>query len=233
MSERILEPEWLDHLDAADPRAIRARRELRLVNALMGNARFIARALQGEIGDGAHIAELGAGDGTLMLRVARTLRPRPTGVSLALVDRVSTVSDDTSARFSALGWRVEQHAADAADWLRSGSSRYDAICANLFLHHLAPDALRELFALSARRARLFVACEPLRSPLALAASRALGLIGCGAETRHDAVVSVRAGFAGSELARAWPSAAGWTVEEKRAGLFSHLFRSLAARGERE
>jgi hypothetical protein len=42
-------------------------------------------------------------------------------------------------------------------------------------------------------------------------------------TRHDAVLSVRAGFAGRELSALWPSADGWKLEERRAGLFSHLF----------
>jgi len=221
--ERTIEPELLDHLDAADPRAKRARRELRLVNALMGNARFIARALQGSIGDGAIIADLGAGDGTLMLRVARALRPRPTGVRLALVDRMSSVSDATLARFAGLGWQAAHHRADATDWLRAGSARYDAIAANLFLHHLPPDALRELLGLIAGRTRFFVACEPRRSALALVGSRALGLIGCGPVTRHDAVASVKAGFVDAELAHAWPAELGWTLQERRAGLFGHLF----------
>jgi len=221
--QRTVEPEWLDRLEATDERAKRARRELRLVNALMGNASFIARALQGSIADGASLADLGAGDGTLMLAVAQKLRPRPTGVSLALVDRSRAVSEATIERFAALGWRARVHAADASGWLRACPDSCDAIIANLFLHHFAPPALGDLLALVGERTRLFVACEPRRALHALAASRALPLLGCGPETRHDALTSVKAGFTGRELARAWPSALPWTLEERRAGPFSHLF----------
>jgi 2-polyprenyl-3-methyl-5-hydroxy-6-metoxy-1,4-benzoquinol methylase len=225
---RRLEPEWLDTLDANDARAKRARRELRLVNALMGNASFIAGALQGAMRDGAKIADLGAGDGTLMLRIAQKLRPRPVGVTLALVDRVGTLSAQTIARFAALDWHVTHQAADAAAWLRAAPERYDAITANLFLHHLDATALRELLALLAERSALFVACEPRRSALALTASRALGAIGCGPVTRHDAALSVKAGFDARELSELWPAVPGWQLQERRRGPFAHLF---AARRE--
>jgi 2-polyprenyl-3-methyl-5-hydroxy-6-metoxy-1,4-benzoquinol methylase len=221
---RTLEPEWLDTLDANDARAKRARRELRLVNALMGNASFIAGALRGSIGDGAKIADLGAGDGTLMLRVAQKLRPRPHGVTLALVDRIGRpLSEQTIAGFAALDWHATHQAADAAAWLRAAPQRYDAITANLFLHHLDATALRELLALLAKRSALFAACEPRRSALALTASRALGAIGCGPVTRHDAALSVKAGFDARELSELWPALPGWQLQERRRGPFAHLF----------
>jgi hypothetical protein len=220
---RSVEPEWLDRLEASDARAKRARRDLRLVNALMRNAAFIARALEGSITEGARLADLGAGDGTLMLAVAQKLRPRPAGASLALVDRAGAVSEATIARFAALGWRASVHAVDASGWLRASRVCHDAIIANLFLHHFSPEPLGDLLALVAERTRLFVACEPRRSLLALGASRALLLLGCGPETRHDAPTSVKAGFAGRELSRAWPGALPWTLEERRAGAYSHLF----------
>jgi hypothetical protein len=70
---------------------------------------------------------------------------------------------------------------------------------------------------------LFVACEPRRSSMALAGSRLLGFIGCNDVTRHDAVVSVRAGFSDGELSDAWPAGPGWSLEERPAPPFSHLF----------
>jgi len=42
-------------------------------------------------------------------------------------------------------------------------------------------------------------------------------------TRHDAVVSVRAGFRGGELAALWPRGEGWTIEERARGPFGHAF----------
>ena len=79
--------------------------------------------------------------------------------------------------------------------------------------------------LLAGRTRCFVACEPRRSRLALAGSSLLGVIGCNDVTRHDAVVSVRAGFRDGELAALWPRD-GWEIRERGRGLFSHV---LAAR----
>jgi hypothetical protein len=54
-------------------------------------------------------------------------------------------------------------------------------------------------------------------------SRLLWAIGCNAVTRHDAVVSVRAGFSGGELSALWPDQQNWRLTEQRAGMFSHLF----------
>ena len=43
--KREVEPEILDGLPAGHPDAIRSRRDLRLVNALMGNQRWILKQL--------------------------------------------------------------------------------------------------------------------------------------------------------------------------------------------
>jgi hypothetical protein len=42
-------------------------------------------------------------------------------------------------------------------------------------------------------------------------------------TRHDATVSVRAGFSGDELSALWPDKKNWQLTEHRTGFFSHLF----------
>ncbi|HVJ23860.1 MAG TPA: hypothetical protein VM756_07980, partial [Burkholderiales bacterium] len=107
--------------------------------------------------------------------------------------------------------------------LQSPGRALDAIVANLFLHHLTDHDLRRLFSLAAVRAPLFVACEPRRSRPALWASRLVGFIGANDVTRHDAVVSVRAGFTGKELSAAWPLADGWLLREEPARPFSHVF----------
>jgi len=217
MNARVLEPEWLDELPPQDPRAVRSRADLRRVNWLMGNARLIAGALAPELREGRRIADLGSGDGHLMLRIARRLRSP--GVELTLVDRAPVVSDATLADFDRLGWRVAVVARDALAFLRE--EPLDIVVANLFLHHLAADTLRELFTLVARRARLLAACEPRRSRLALLGGRLMWFIGANDVTRHDSVVSIRAGFAGRELSALWQ--APWQLEERSAPPFSHLF----------
>jgi hypothetical protein len=221
---RRLEPEWLDELPGDDPRAIRSRRDLRLMNRIMGHGGIIARALETnlKLARAPRIAELGAGDGTLLLRIT-THAPWRVGAEVALVDRQPVVDPATVARYKTIGADVSVCAADVFEWLESDGATCDAIVANLFLHHFENEQLAQLFALASSRAGLFVGCEPRRARLPLAGSHLLGLIGCNDVTRHDAVLSVRSGFTARELSALWPSSNGWTLEERGAGLFSHLF----------
>lgn len=223
-SERRVEPEWLDELPADDPRAMRSRRDMKRVNALMANAGIVAAELKAALPEGiGHIAEIGAGDGGFAERLARSL-PRPsTGATFTLLDRQAIVAQPTRDALASRGWNAQPVEADVFDWLRHASTpRFDAIVANLFLHHFPPDRLGELLGLVARKTRCFIACEPHRSQVALLGSRLLGLVGCNDVTRHDAVVSVRAGFRDRELASLWPHD-GWKLGEGARGLFSHCF----------
>jgi hypothetical protein len=170
------------------------------------------------------IVELGAGDGTFLLRLARVLARRWPQSTAVLVERQPVVADETKAAFRALGWEMEVVAADVFDWLaRPDTAPADLIIANLFLHHFREEQLIELFRQAANRTRIFLACEPRRSALALQASRMLGWIGCNDVTQHDAVISVRAGFVGCELSALWPEDERWQLQEEAAGLFSHCF----------
>ncbi|MDX1681377.1 MAG: hypothetical protein R3242_11685, partial [Akkermansiaceae bacterium] len=63
---RQLTPELLDHLPADDPGAMRSRRDLRRINAFMGNEAWILRQIPG---DTPRITEFGAGDGGLLKRI--------------------------------------------------------------------------------------------------------------------------------------------------------------------
>jgi hypothetical protein len=221
---RRIEPEWLDTLEALDPRARRARRDLRLVNALMGNARIVARELAASLAPGARrIAEIGAGEGAFLLAVARSRALRGTRLQATLVDRQPCADRSALEAFDARGWQAVFLQCDAFEWLAaSGGPPCDAIVANLFLHHFEADAAGRMLALAAARTRLFIACEPRRSAAGLAGASLLGAVGCNDVTRHDAVVSVRAGFRGREISSLWPRA-GWTLREGARGPFSHLF----------
>jgi methyltransferase family protein len=232
---RRVEPELLDELPPDDSRARRSRQDLRRLNSLMGHAEIVARALARASGGTGikRIVEIGAGDGRFSLSVARRLAPRFPGVNIMLVDRQHIVSEETQRRFREMGWSCEAAQADVFDWLsRSCPQAGDFIVANLFLHHFSEVRLRKLLSLVAERARCLAACEPRRSRPVLAASRSLGLIGCNAVTRHDAVISVRAGFRGKELSNLWTLDGGWLLEEREAGLFSHLFTARRVDPER-
>ncbi len=218
--KRIVQPEILDTLPPDDPRALRSRRDLRRVNACMGNAEILAAALVKARSEFAfsQITELGAGDGNFLLSVAQKINLPD--VKATLLDRQKNVTAETLAAFSKHGWRAEAVVADVFDWPESPA---EIVVANLFLHHFENGRLAELLRIISRRAKLFVAIEPRRAPLPLFFSRLLWAIGCNEVTRHDATVSVRAGYAGGELSALWPDKKNWQLTERRAGLFSHLF----------
>lgn len=230
--ERVVEPEWLDELPATDRRAVRSRQDLRRINALMGNASLVAEALRQRLvpGEAFHLVELGAGDGEFALAVARRISATVCISEVTLVDRLAPQNDLMKANFAKLGCPLNLVTADVFDWLTEARPAC-VIVANLFLHHFETERLQQLLPLAAQRSSLFVACEPRRSALALTGSRLLGLIGCNDVTRHDAVVSVRAGFAGRELSAHWPQGDEWNLEEGAAGAFSHRFIARRIRPE--
>jgi SAM-dependent methyltransferase len=220
--ERVLEPEWLDELPASDARAAASRADLRRLNAILGHAGIFSRELSRRLPPWGppRIADLGAGDGRLLLRIARRLR-RPGFATL--VDVHPAVTAETVSAFARLGWSVNVLSRDAQDFLPRTGLAFDAVIANHFLHHFEQGPLERLLAAARRRTGLLVACEPRRARAALAASRLLWALGCTRITRHDALVSVRAGFRGGELSGAWPREGEWRLEERAAGPFSHLF----------
>lgn len=227
---RRVEPELLDELPADHPDAVKSRSDLRRVNRLMGNASVLLRALDPIVQEKnpKHLVELGAGDGTLMLRIAHDRHEQWPAMHVTLLDRQPCVSADTLGAIRKLGWQVDVLAVDVFDWLAKAQVPADTIViANLFVHHFAGDSLSDLLRGLARHAQAFVCCEPRRSTVALAGSHLLGVIGCNAITRHDAVLSVHAGFTGSELTAIWQQSCApydtWEIGESGAGLFSHLF----------
>jgi SAM-dependent methyltransferase len=223
---RQVQPEWLDLLPGDDPCALRARRDLRRLNGWMMQPGIMERLLTRHSPDRnpRAILELGAGDGTFMLRLARRLAARWQGVRVILLDRQAIVSDETRDGFRGLGWRLETVTADVFEFLdHRAESSVDIITANLLLHHFTCGRVKRLFAHAALLAPLFVACEPRRAVPGLICSRLLWTIGCNAVTRHDAAVSVRAGFAATELWQLWPEHGRWQLHEHPAGLFTHCF----------
>jgi hypothetical protein len=224
MSPRTVLPELLDELAEDDPRAIRSRADLRRVNRWMGQARLMTRLLAGYgTSPPKRMLEIGCGDGSFMLRVARTLAPQWPGVHLYLLDRQNLVSAATIAGFADLGWRAELVIADVFDLAAVVPVPVDIVSANLFLHHFEATDLQRLLGVLAATTSYVAACEPRRASLALLGSRLLFVIGCNDVTRHDAVTSVRAGFTGQELASLGPERAKWRIEERAAGLFTHAF----------
>lgn len=185
MKSRLLVPELLDSMEASDPRAIRSRRDLRLINAFLGNERWLLRRLRGQPREIRSIVELGAGEGTLCERLHRAL-PQASVTGLDLAPRPSVLP-------ARIGW-VQ------GDFLQTlEEADADTCVGNLILHHFPEETLGRLGRMLARfRTLLF--CEPLRTSPTLAMAR-LVVPMAGEVTRHDMPASIRAGFRRRELPR--------------------------------
>ena len=237
---RTVAPETLDSLAADDPAAMRSRGDLRRIHRVMGTRRILLGALRAMAslrGKSAplRVLELGTGDGKLLLGVARALAPAWPAVELCLLDRQALVDRSTLELYAALGWSARTEVVDVGPWAAACSdsllsqvagSRWDLIVTNLFLHHFEGNRLVALLETIQARCDRFLACEPRRAWLPLAASHLIGVIGANAVTREDAVLSVHAGFSGHEISALWPTRGeAWQLDECRAGLFSHCFRA--------
>ena len=226
---RDVQPELLDDLSSTDPQAVGSRADLRRLNSIMGHEGMLADAFLRHhaatpVGSQPlRIVEMGAGDGTLLLRLARRWSAIGVTANITLIDRQDLVAAETHRAFAALNWPVEIVTTDILTWLAQSSPPVDVMLANLFLHHFPDPILERLLCQAAVKTSLFIACEPRRAASALLASRLLWFIGCNGITRHDAVVSVRAGFGGHELSALWPTDPKWVLSEQPTGLFSHCF----------
>jgi hypothetical protein len=185
--QRILQAELLDSLPPDHPDALHSRRDLRIVNRCMGNYGWFARTLPALLRPGETALELGAGDGSFGLRLAGR------GIPVDGLDLWPRPPAWPAAR--------QWHQADLRTF--PGYARYPVVAGNLIFHQFNEAELAELGAVLRREARAIVACEPIRRRSSQVLLAALGpLLGANAVTRHDARVSVAAGFQGDELPRA-------------------------------
>lgn len=224
-------PEALDELSPQDPGAQRSRRDLRRIHRAMLSLRILKHAWSRLrlIAPPTRIIELGAGDGTLLLRLARELPSQGVQTDLSLLDRQKVVGAETINQFRSVGWQVKVVCEDALQWANTPNAEsYDLCIATLFLHHFRDPELALLLKGVASRSRAFIAIEPHRGTLATLGSHLIGVLGVNVITREDAVKSVAAGFASAEITAAWPGRAdSWWIREFRALPFSQCF--LAAR----
>jgi SAM-dependent methyltransferase len=230
-ASRIVLAEILDDIDPDHPLARRSRRDLQRIHIVMGTLATLRRALARLrlSPRPRRILELGAGDGTLLLRLARTLAAEWSDVELTLLDRQDLIGRETREAYRDLGWQVSVVTTDVLGWARTQCTpHYDLCVTTLFLHHFREPELSEVLAAVAARSDAFVACEPRRDAWGWLGGRLVGLIGGNRITRSDAVTSVAAGFAGHELSLAWPDPDNrWALVEWRAFPFTHCFSAHA------
>jgi SAM-dependent methyltransferase len=183
---RIVQPELLDSLPPGHPEARHNRRDLRLTNIFMGNHRWLARVLQAHVRPSERILELGAGTGELATRLRRQGWP---------VDGLDTCPAPDAWPASARWHRVDLRNFDGYD-------AYGVVYGNLIFHQFTATELGALGARLQTRSRLLLACEPARRRRSQWLFRTLSpFFGASRISRHDARVSIAAGFLGDELSR--------------------------------
>jgi 2-polyprenyl-3-methyl-5-hydroxy-6-metoxy-1,4-benzoquinol methylase len=196
----------------------------------MANASLIAAEINALPDQPRRWLELGAGDATLLLSILSQTRLR-SGREITVIDQQNLIGEETRGRFSRFGASVQLRQQNVLEWAaESTGESYDLVICNLFLHHFREPELKMILAKVSRSTNFFVVCEPRRTKVAVLATRLLWIIGCNQVTRHDAQISVQAGFADHELSALWPTKSGWNLIEKPGGLASHIFGARRADG---
>jgi 2-polyprenyl-3-methyl-5-hydroxy-6-metoxy-1,4-benzoquinol methylase len=190
-------------LDApgADPRdAAASYRFMRMVNG-MGASRplkaFLGRHARETGRRNLHVLDVGAGDGSLTLRLSRWARRR--GLEL----RFTCVDMDTAAAERAAGLLsdAENIRFIQTDVFGLEPDGYDCVTASMFLHHFPDERLPQMVEHLARLGRGPLLVNDLhRSWPTYAAAWALSRF-FPPVVRHDATLSVRRGFRPQQLAR--------------------------------
>lgn len=182
--QRHLQPELLDSLAPDHPDALHNRRDLRIINRVLGNYRWFARTLPPLVHQREPILEVGAGTGELSVHLANG----------------GIVADGLDL------WPAPAHWPAARQWHQtdlltfSGYENYPVVIGNFIFHQFTTTQLAGLGAKLRASARVIVANEPMRRRSSQVLFAAIApLLGANHVSMHDAHVSVAAGFIGNEL----------------------------------
>lgn len=198
---RIVLPEGLDALAPDDPRAVRMRAELDVVNVLMGNHAWLQRRLKAIHEPGMRVLEIGAGSGMLAAKLVRR----------RIWDADCVTGMDVTP--------TPQHWPEGAQWVEGNVLTdelpdAEVIVSNLLLHQFTDESLAGLARRLPPSCRCLLAVEPLRSRMALWMGHAVTWAGrMHPVTIFDMVLSVHAGFRKVELPRAL-GLPHWSVSER-------------------
>jgi SAM-dependent methyltransferase len=201
---RVIRREMLDDLPAHDPMAVRARLDLRTINALMGNKRWMRRALRHAMDETRKLhatgkqsfVEVGAGDGRLCIKLLKWF-PGSKVTGLDFAPRPGGLPE-------AISWRQ----GDLFDELPACTG--EVLLGVMILHHFSDESLSRLGQML-RDYGVVCFCEPWRTRF----PHFLGLLVrpfCGKVARHDLPASIDAGFVSGELPRLL-GLKGWHLEE--------------------
>lgn len=195
---RVVESELLDHLDARDPEARRSRRDLRIINALMGNQIWFRQQLRRHhaLASGG-VVEIGAGEGVLSAALKRRF-PSTAWTCLDLQPRPGGLPGEIS-------W-VQGNLFEALPRIPAS-----VLIGGMIAHHFTEEELRMLARHLITYRAVFL-CEPFRSSISMTWAR-LMMPFVGRVTRHDMPASIRAGFQPRELAPMLGLGPDWEITE--------------------
>ena len=203
---RKVVPEKLDALPAHAREAVRSRRDLERINALMGNHAWVTGILRNRLPG--QVVEIGAGDGKLANALVE-LGWKVTAVDLA--PKPSTCASEVT-------W-LRCDLRDVLDELEG-----DVLLGSLVWHHFQTAELQD-FRKLVDRFHGFLATEPWRVHHARLLALTLVPFVNGV-TRHDMFISIRAGFQRGELP-AWLELpeSRWKIQEAVALLGAYRFQA--------
>jgi 2-polyprenyl-3-methyl-5-hydroxy-6-metoxy-1,4-benzoquinol methylase len=198
---RVVSRELLDELPQDSSAARASRRDLRIINHLLGSTGWFRQVLRNQHRTNERILELGAGTGELG-RALNAIAPDVAGLDFAR---------------RPIDWPQKAHwfEIDVLNFARW--EEYPIVIGNLFFHHFDHEGLARLGANLNAHARVIIASEPLRAPRAKRLFSLLcPLIHAHPVTRYDGRLSIGAGFLGDELPRLLlldPTIWEWRVHE--------------------
>ena len=203
VTSRSVQPEILDGLSQDSAAAQASRRDLRIINRLLGSQAWFEGILQNNRRAGESVLEIGAGTGELG-RALSAIVPEAELAGLDLGRRPADWPQQAS-------W-FETDVFDFTDW-----ADYPIVIGNLFFHHFDDARLAELGACLNEHARVIIASDPLRERRTTTLfSLVCPLINAHPVTRHDGLVSITAGFRHDELPHLLqldPAIWRWRVQE--------------------
>jgi hypothetical protein len=212
---RCITSEILDSLDPEHPDAIGSRRDLRIINRLMGNRSWLHPQVT-QLPASCRYLEIGAGQGEL----ANDLITRLSLTRYTALDFAPQPDDWPSTALWVQG-----------DILSSDSFQdADVLIASLILHHFTDEQLGMIGKrIEDSSIRTMLVCEPCRRGFHKCQLAAGRLIGFNRVTLHDGAVSIDAGFRRAELPKLLgldPNAWQISIEENWMGAYRMSARRI-------
>ena len=246
---RVRTPEIMDDPSVSRADLALSLRYIRAVNRRLGGVSALLRHLDAWRRDPAFdwprdrpltLLDIATGSADLPIAAARWARRHRLGIRITGVDLHPTTlelarehiaeqdaaeanENAASSTESPLASTIELHQADALRLMdQFAPASFDIVHAGLFLHHLSElEILTVLRIMDRLAARAAIWNDLVRSRIGYAAINLMTL-GMPRIIRHDATVSVRAGFTKRE-ALDLATRAGWTRPAYRWSLFTHRF----------